>query len=114
MRIDSCAFGSIVIDGKKYTSDLILFPDGRVKSHWRRRAGHRLAREDIQELIDAGPDIIVAGIGVSGMVKPETDLERWLETRGIRFLPAANQEAAEIYNRSVSQKKVGACFHLTC
>ena len=30
MRIDTFAFGSIVIDGNKYPSDLIIYPDGRV------------------------------------------------------------------------------------
>ena len=27
MRIDTLAFGSIVIDGSKYTSDLMIYPD---------------------------------------------------------------------------------------
>jgi hypothetical protein len=114
MRIDSCEFGSIVIDGRKYTSDLIIYPDGRVETSWRRRFGHRLSGDDIGELIASGPDVIVAGTGLSGLVKPEEELEELLHNMAIEFFPAPNQQALEIYNELSTKKKVGACFHLTC
>ena len=41
MRIDRYAFGNIVIDGKAYTKDVIIFPD-RVYSPWWRKDGHFL------------------------------------------------------------------------
>jgi hypothetical protein len=31
--VDSYQFGQVVINGKKYTSDVIIFPD-RVKKNW--------------------------------------------------------------------------------
>jgi len=31
LRIDSCSFGSIVINGKTYTDDLIIYPDGKIE-----------------------------------------------------------------------------------
>jgi len=32
--IESYAFGSIVVDGRKFTSDLIIYPDGHIDTFW--------------------------------------------------------------------------------
>ena len=114
MRIDAFAFGSIVIDGKKYTSDLIIYPDGCVITSWRRKGGHILSGDDINELVDSQPEVIIAGTGVSGLVKPEKELQKTLQKKSIEFLPAPNQKAMELFNELSSKKRVGACFHLTC
>ena len=114
LRIDSCSFGALIINGKTYPSDLIIFPDGEVVGPWRRNRGHQLSQEDITELIESSPEIIIAGTGVSGMVKPEKRLEKTLSNLGIQFIAAPNQEAIELFNHWASKKRVGACFHLTC
>jgi hypothetical protein len=114
MRIDTFAFGSIVIDGNKYTSDLIIYPDGRVVTSWRRKRGHRLSSEDINGLIASQPEVIIAGTGVYGLVKPEKDLKKLLHKRGIEFFQARNKKAMELFNELSSKKRIGACFHLTC
>jgi len=114
MRIDTLAFGSIVIDGNKYTSDLIIYPDGRVVTSWRRKKGHRLSSDDINGLITSQPEVIIAGTGIYGLVKPEKDLQKMLQKRGIEFFPARNKKAMELFNALPSKKRIGACFHLTC
>jgi hypothetical protein len=114
MIIDTLVFGSIVIDGRKYTSDLIIYPDGRVVTYWRRKRGHRLSSDDINGLIASQPEVIIAGTGVYGLVKPEKDLQKMLQKRGIKFSPARNKKAMELFNELSSKKRVGACFHLTC
>jgi len=112
--IETCSFGTIVIDGKRYSSDLIIYPDNRVEDRWRRRSGHALSGDDIGRLIKSEPEVIIAGTGVSGMMKPERALEDLLRKKGIAFISEPNQKAMEIYNELSSTKKVGACFHLTC
>ena len=62
MRIDSYSFGIIMIDGKTYTSDVIVFPE-RVFSPWWRKEGHFLRMEDLAEVLREKPDIIVIGTG---------------------------------------------------
>lgn len=114
MRIGTFAFGSIVIYGKKYTSDLIVYPDGRVKTSWRRKGGHRLSVDDIVELVDSQPEVIIAGTGVYGLVKPEKGLQETLQKKSIEFIAAPNQKAMELFNDLSLKKRVGACFHLTC
>ena len=114
MRIDTLAFGSIILDGIKYTSDLIVFPDGRVVTDWRRKRGHRLSSDDINELIASQPKVIIAGTGVYGLVKPEKDLKKILRDKRISFFPAKNKKAMKLFNELSSEKRIGACFHLTC
>lgn len=114
MRIQRVAFGRIVLDGRTFTSDLVIFPDGRVLDGWNRKRGHRLSVDDVSGLIASGPEVIVAGTGVFGRMTPDPDLEERLLQSGIRFLAARNKKAAEVFNHRISTERVGACFHLTC
>jgi hypothetical protein len=114
LRIEGFSFGSIVINGRTYTTDLIIFPDGHVVDSWWRKSGHKLSSDDIGKLIDSEPEVIIAGTGVSGLLEPEEGLEKMLSEKGINFIHAPNQRAIELYNEVISKKRVGACFHLTC
>ena len=112
--IDSSAFGSMTIDGRQYNTDLIIYPDGKVADGWWREAGHRLSIKDIEPLAAAGPEIIIAGTGVNGRMRPDPDLERFLALKGILFVAASNEEAARLYNQKADSHRTGACFHLYC
>ncbi|MBN1833532.1 MAG: hypothetical protein JW896_15630 [Deltaproteobacteria bacterium] len=114
MKIEAYSFGWMIIDGKKYTSDLLIYPDGRVEDAWYRKRGHELSTDDISALIQAGPEIIIAGTGASGLMKPEKDLEKRLFQKGIGFISLPSHEAVKCYNQWSLEKPVGACFHLTC
>jgi hypothetical protein len=105
----------MTIDGKNYASDLFIFPDGRVRDSWWRRRGHALGVDDMLDLVDAAPDLIVAGTGTSGRMRPDADVAAFLQERGIEFIAVPTDRAAAIYNQKVkADLKVGACFHLTC
>ena len=113
--IQSTAFGIMTIDGRTYMSDLILFPDGSVKDGWWRRRGHVLCVDDILALVDAQPELVVAGTGTNGRMRPKADLLPFLRERGIEFIAEPNPRAVKTYNDKVMEGlKVGACFHLTC
>ncbi len=112
--IDSFIFGSMVIDGRRYTSDLIINPDGHVRDGWRRSRGHVLTRTDVQTLVEAGPEMIIAGTGTYGRMQPEPGLEKTLGKMGIQFKSGPNHQAVAWYNDSSASISVGACFHLSC
>jgi len=114
MSIDNYSFGRMVIDGHEYSSDLIIYPDGRVTDSWWRSSGHRLTADDIRELISAQPEVIIAGTGASGIMAPEAGLGAELEARGIEFRALPSGEAVDLYNQTCTSRKTGACFHLTC
>ena len=112
--IENISFGQIVINGVKYNTDVLVYPDESVTNSWWRKEGHRLSIDDIQPLLDACPDILIAGTGMSGMMKPETGLINYLEKEGIKFFALKNSKAVEQYNNLIHEKKAAACFHLTC
>ena len=113
--IESSAFGRMTIDGRTYTSDLFIFADGRVQDGWWRRRGHTLGIDDVMALVDGSPELIVAGTGTSGRMRPEADLLPFLREQGIEFIAEPTPRAVDIYNhRRTAGLTVGACFHLTC
>ena len=113
--IESTSFGAMTIDGRTYTSDLIIFPDGRIRDGWWRRSGHVLTVDDILALVDASPGCIVAGTGTSGRMRPEVALIPFLAERNVAFIAEPNPRAVIIYNEKVAAGvATGACFHLTC
>jgi len=104
----------MVINGKTYTDDLIIYPDGMIVGPWWRKRGHRLSIDDIRELLDSSPEVLIAGTGMSGGMKPSKDLERDLSKLAIRFIAAPNQKAIDLFNELSVKSRVAACFHLTC
>ncbi|MFC1839277.1 Mth938-like domain-containing protein [Thermodesulfobacteriota bacterium] len=112
--IENISFGRIVINGIKYDSDVLIYPDERVTDSWWRKEGHKLSIADIQSLLETGPDILVTGTGMSGMMKPETELIDYLKMAEIRFIALENKKAVEQYNNLLYENKITACFHLTC
>ena len=114
LKIDSCSFGTLIINGKLYTEDLIINPDGKILMPWRRKRGHQLSMDDLRDLIDSSPEVIVAGTGVSGGVIPDRQLEEDLSKLAIEFIAVPNEKAIKAFNELAKEKRVGAGFHLTC
>ena len=112
--IDSFSFGTMEIDGRQYTSDLIIYPDGHVQDGWWRARGHVLSINDIAGLLEKKPNIIIVGTGVNGRMKPAAHLNEYLAERDIEFLAGANDVAVKWFNEREASGTVGACFHLSC
>ena len=113
--IEKTAFGSMTIKGRVYTTDLMIFPDGSIVDHWWRAEGHRLTLSDIQVLVDQGPALIIAGMGIYGRMKAEKGLKEILADKGIELYTAWTKAAANRFNAVIrKQSGVAACFHLTC
>jgi hypothetical protein len=112
--IEKNTFGSIQIDGKTYTTDVLIYPDGRVKDAWWRQHGHRLALEDLEDLLTTKPDIIVIGAGVYGRMQPEPGLKKALQQRGVELVMDPTGEAVVRFNTLHTRHRTAAGFHLTC
>lgn len=111
--IQSYSFGRIEINGQKYTSDVIIFPD-RVESNWWRKEGHSLHEEDIQGILEKKPDILVVGTGNSGLMTVPSKTRERIESAGIRLVVEPTEEACKTFNELIKRKKVVAALHLTC
>jgi len=101
LRIDTCSFGTLVINGKPYTDDLIIHPDGKIMQPWQRKRGHQFSMDDLRELIDSSPEVIVAGTGMSGRVIPERKLEEDLSQLAIDLIAAPNEKAIRFFNKLI-------------
>ena len=111
--IDSYHFGQVVIDGEKYSSDVIICPDG-VQGEWRRKKGHELALEDISGAMTGKPEVLLVGTGASGLMKVLPEVQREAEARSIKLIVQPTGEACEIYNQLSKSQRVVAALHLTC
>lgn len=111
--IDSYDFGRIVINGRRYTTDLIVFPD-RVKDGWWRKEGHNLHIEDLDEAVQDTPEVLIVGTGHSGLMKIPAETREYVESKEIELIAQRTAEACKTFNRLVKSKKVVAALHLTC
>ena len=111
--IDSYRFGQVVVNGKRYTSDVVIFPD-RVKENWRRKTSHQLHLDELSEAIADKPEVLIVGTGAAGMVKVLPEVAQGLEAQGIKLIAKPTEEACTTYNQLGHFKKVVAALHLTC
>ncbi len=111
--INSYQFGVIIVNGRRYTSDVIIYPD-RVGDNWWRREGHSLFPQDLEEVVREKPEIVVIGSGNSGLMKVPPSTRRWIEGKGIRLKVEPTQAACQIYNQLQKTHKIVAALHLTC
>jgi len=111
--IESYHFGRIVIKGREFTTDVVIFPD-RVYGSWWRNEGHVLSVDDIKEIIDAEPEVLVVGTGYSGLMKVNQEAKQHLRSSGIELIVAKTGEACEIYNELSRTRRAVAALHLTC
>lgn len=114
MKIDAYSFGSMTIDGKVFDADLIVFPD-RIRAHWWRIEGHALAVEDLKEVIDFQPKILLVGKGASGCMEIPAATKNALQAKRIKLIEGNTDRVYPIFNEALEKaEKVVGAFHLTC
>ncbi len=113
MHIDRYQFGLIVIDGKTYRSDLLIWP-GHLKSDWWRREGHLLQLEDLTEALAEDPQLLVVGTGADGVMQVDPAVPAYLKSRGIELVALPTREACRVINELAGRRRLAAALHLTC
>jgi hypothetical protein len=114
MKINHYEFGHIEIDGKDYSSDVIITADG-VQDKWWRKQGHNLAIDDLDAVIKARPEVLVIGSGFYGRMKVPEATRTFLADRGIRVEIADTSEAVAKFNELQKEyARIVAALHLTC
>jgi len=111
--IDSYQFGLIVVSGKKYTSDVIIFPD-RVRDNWGRKTGHQLCLKDIGEVMTENLEVLVVGTGASGLMEVLPEVGRNVKTQDIKLIVEATDKACHTYNHICHSRRAIAVLHITC
>ena len=114
MNIAAYHFGRIDINGRTYTSDVIVTPEHVLDSWWRQK-GHRLAVADLADVVAARPDVLVIGTGYLGRMSVSDEARQYLRAQGIEVREARTREAVHEFNRlQEAHSRVVAALHLTC
>lgn len=112
--IEDYQFGKIIVNGRPYTSDIIIFGD-TVWSKWWRNQGHELCISDIKYAVDDfDPTVVVVGTGRFGMMKVLQETVSFLESRSIQLIIKKTAKACKTFNNLANSEKVLGAFHLTC
>ena len=111
--INSYQFGRIVVNGKEYTSDVIILPN-TVDGNWWRKTGHELCLEDIAEIITEDSEALIIGTGASGLMKVLPEVRQTAQARNIKLIVEATDKACNTYNQLCCSKRLVTVLHLTC
>ena len=112
--IEAYDFGFIVIEGRRYNHDVIVFPD-RVQANWWRKEGHALYPEDLPFLAEEKPEVLVVGTGKYGQMQITATMEQWLAEHSLPWEADITERAVRRFNQLLeSGRQVVGAFHLTC
>jgi polyphosphate kinase 2 (PPK2 family) len=111
--IDQFEFGAIEIDGKTYKSDVLILPNGSVKT-WKHKDEHAMQIKDLKGIIKAKTEVLVIGLGTIGNVVLEAEVEQKLKEEAVEVLAFKTDKACETYNAIRGQRKVAAILHVDC
>jgi hypothetical protein len=105
-------FGHVLVDGREETRDVIVLPH-RVVSNWRRRDGHSLVLEDLEDVLDDLPERLIVGTGASSQMRPDPSTLDHLRKRGVQVecLPT---DRAIVRFCELDSARTAVALHLTC
>jgi hypothetical protein len=109
--IGSYIHGEMVIDGKRFLSDLIIYPN-KVDARWLRKKGHQVCIDDIVEIIAGHPEYLIIGTGESGQLHVLAETQDFVRSCGIQLVFAPTQYASKLYNDIYAKRRVIGAFHL--
>jgi len=115
MKIEEYQFGRIKVQGKVYTADVIIFPEG-VNDSWWREKGHELSCQDLEAVWQARPEILVIGTGAYGAMKVLPEAHELMRKRCAQVHVLPTTQAWTRYNELLAgaEGRVVAALHLTC
>ena len=112
--VEKYRFGKIVVSGKSYSSDLIIFKDF-IKEKWWRKEGHKLHLDDLEILNEKEIEVLVVGTGSIGKMEVPEDVIKELEQKDIVVYAYKSAEATEKYNKFAEEgRNTALAIHLTC
>ena len=111
--IEKYQYGSMTIQGTRYPSDLIIYPD-TIDPHWWREKRNKVSNEDVRDMVAGHPDYLIIGTGEAGYMDVSPEVREYLQARDIHLLYAPTQQASQMYNLIYPQHhQVIGAFHLT-
>jgi hypothetical protein len=113
MAIEDYDWGEIKIAGRTYTKDVKIVR-GVVVPNWWRKEGHNLLPEDLKDVFEAKPKVLVVGTGHDGLMRISQAVRQALADSGIELVAEPTRKAVEEYNRLSGTQDTAFAAHLTC
>ena len=117
-KVNRFDFGSIVIDGKQYSYDVVVLPDGTVKEREAGKAkfgGHTIGKAEIEELAKMKPETLILGTGTDGMATLSEDGQAYAGKAKLNLVVLPSSQAIQKLNQLTGEgKRVAALIHITC
>ena len=110
--ITSYSFGKMIVDGKTYTNELQILPNGTVKE-WSPNDPHYILPVDIGEIISSSIKTLIIGNGANGEAAIPDETIKFIKAKSIQVHIMNTHEAVKLFNES-SKEAMGAIFHLNC
>jgi len=102
--IEKYTSGRIIINNKTYHQDLKII-QGRVVDNWWRKTGHLVDVNDMDDVLNALPDIIVIGTGYAENMRVSEDLTSEIRQRDIKLVAEDTYKAVQTFNDLFSKGK---------
>ena len=113
MRIEAYDFGRITIDGKTFRNDLKIIR-GKIVPSWWRKEGHNLLCADIEDILQAKPEVLIVGTGSPGMMTVSGEVTDRLAELGIELIVKPTRQACDAFNTITNTRDTAFAAHLTC
>ncbi|MGH3751008.1 MAG: Mth938-like domain-containing protein, partial [Micromonosporaceae bacterium] len=113
----SVRWGLTVIEGVGEFKDAKLWPGGARAWDWTETGTRHVPGVqpgDVQELLDAGAEVLVISRGMDLQLQTSPDTLELLESLGMTVYVEETTQAVKRYNQLISSRRVGALIHSTC
>ncbi len=116
--IDKTSFGSITVDGEKYSHDILISPGGKVRKRKKKLSkavygtSHKISLDEIFYVYEEKAEGIVIGSGQYGAAELSAEAAEFLRDKNCRVVLEPTPEAIRRWN-AAKGRWIGL-FHITC
>jgi hypothetical protein len=116
--IDSTQFGSIIIEGHKYTHDILIGLDGQVKKRKKKLSkeiygtSHTISLAEAKYIFEEGSNELIIAAGQFGRVHLSPEAEEYFKQKKCLVRILQNRKAIKAWNEA--EGSIIGLFHLTC
>jgi len=118
MKLEYPAFGRIVVDGRTYDHDIVVYPSGRIemRKKWlskdKHGTSHKLDPDELKEYLGEEFDVLIVGTGFYGYLSLLPESRELVKEREVIEKPTG--EAVRVLNELWGKRRILAIFHVTC
>ena len=112
IAITHFSFGKIVVDGRTFEDDIVIFADGTVRN-WTAHISHVIQLVDIKALMNGPVTALIIGVGTDKKCSVSNEIKAYASKKKIKITILDTYEAVKQFNAS-EKAGLAACFHLTC